>query len=154
MLTIERSVLVEFAADAMLGLVNDVGAYPQFLPWCSAASSREMADGSVEATIEIRYKGLHQAFTTRNIISSRDGLTRLEMSLISGPFKSLQGEWRFHALEEAACKVTLDLQYDFSSKLLEKAVGPVFRLITETLVEAFVHRAESTLGREGQNASR
>jgi ribosome-associated toxin RatA of RatAB toxin-antitoxin module len=66
----------------------------------------------------------------------------IEMRLVDGPFKHLQGFWRFDSLNDHACKVSLDLDYEFSSKLVALAIGPVFNQIANTLVDAFVVRAK------------
>jgi ribosome-associated toxin RatA of RatAB toxin-antitoxin module len=62
--------------------------------------------------------------------------------LQNGPFRHLDGDWRFIPLGPSACKIEFRLDYEFSSKLLEKLVGPVFHYIANSLVDAFVHRAE------------
>jgi ribosome-associated toxin RatA of RatAB toxin-antitoxin module len=54
----------------------------------------------------------------------------------------LDGTWRFTPLAVQACRVDFRLHYEFSSKLLEKLVGPVFSHIANTLVDAFLQRAE------------
>ena len=68
------------------------------------------------------------------------------MRLIEGPFRVLDGEWRFTPLREDACKIDFRLHYEFSSKLLEMLVGPVFSYIANTMVDAFVKRAEKVYG--------
>jgi ribosome-associated toxin RatA of RatAB toxin-antitoxin module len=70
------------------------------------------------------------------------------MKLVSGPFRSLSGYWSFTDLGSEGCKVALSLRYQFKSVLLERVVGPVFREIADTLVEAFVRRADAKFGRE------
>lgn len=69
------------------------------------------------------------------------------MRLVRGPFRSLQGRWRFVPLGPHACRVELQLAYQFASPLLGRLVGPVFNSIANTLVDAFVHRADA-LARE------
>jgi ribosome-associated toxin RatA of RatAB toxin-antitoxin module len=69
------------------------------------------------------------------------------MKLVSGPFRSLEGGWRFTPLSETACKVELDLRYEFASRLLEKVVGAVFDEIASSLVDAFARRADAQYGR-------
>lgn len=143
MIVVERSVLVEYSANRMRSLVEDVAAYPQFLPWCSGADTVPIQPGLVEASIEINFRGIRQSFTTRNTTELDAPVQRIHMNLVNGPFKSLSGDWQFQPLSSDACKVVLALQYEFSSRLLEKAIGPVFRHITDTLVDAFVQRARA-----------
>ena len=66
--------------------------------------------------------------------------------LVDGPFRHLDGSWRFRELSESACKIEFQLRYDFSSKIFEKVIGPVFNHIANTFVEAFVQRAEQVYG--------
>ena len=39
-----------------------------------------------------------------------------------------------------------ELSYDFSSKLLEKVIGPVFSRIMTSLVDAFIREADKLYG--------
>ncbi|NBT34997.1 MAG: type II toxin-antitoxin system RatA family toxin [Betaproteobacteria bacterium] len=139
-----KSVLVPYSSEEMFQLVSDVESYPAFLPWCAGASVRPLEDGSRLAQVQIAFKGLRQSFTTRNF---HDHGERIEMTLHDGPFKALAGHWRFSPLTEAACKVGFELDYHFSSRLLERLVGPVFEHITVSMVDAFVQRAEAIYGK-------
>jgi len=140
MARVERTVLVEHSAGEMFALVDDVAAYPQFLPWCGATEVLLKTDSVTEAKLHIDYHHLKQSFGTRNEKSFPD---RMDIKLREGPFKQLQGHWRFIALAERACKIEFVLEYEFSSKLLEKLVGPVFGYIANTLVDAFIRRADA-----------
>lgn len=143
MQSISRSALVPYSADEMFQLVDDVKSYPQFLPWCGGARERFRDDDVVEAEVEIEKAGISKTFVTRNL---RQRGKIIEMKLVEGPFKYLQGLWRFEALGDAGCRVSLDLQFEFSSKLLSLTVGPVFHQICNTLVDAFCRRAEAKYG--------
>lgn len=140
---IQRSALVRFSAAQMFALVDDIPAYPQFLPWCSAASEKQRDGDDVVASIQIARGGFQRAFTTRNRLQ-KDKM--IEMRLVEGPFRHLQGFWRFEALDEGACKVSLDIEFEFDSKLLAFTLGPVFGQICNSLVDAFVTRAKVKYG--------
>lgn len=140
---INRSALVPFGAEQMFKLVDDIEAYPQFLPWCKSSNEIERLKNGVKASIEIAKAGLHKSFTTKNINSENECI---EMQLVDGPFKHLQGFWRFQAFDDKACKVTLNIEFEFSSKILDKTMGPIFGQICNTLVEAFVKRAQDLYG--------
>lgn len=145
MVAVQRTVLVEFSAAQMHALVSDIEAYPAFLPWCASAKVISRDAAQVVATLKIDYRGLRQEFTTENT-SVPDQSIRLR--LVSGPFRRLEGEWRFQALTENACKVSLELDYEFTGRLLETVLGPVFHYIADSMVDAFVRRAESVLSRK------
>ena len=97
-------------------------------------------DAITEAAIQINFHGIKQSFTTRN---EKTFPNRMDVKLVDGPFKRLQGHWNFYALGEHACKVELVLEYEFTSKWLEKIIGPVFSHIAGSLMEAFVRRADA-----------
>ncbi len=144
MTVIDRSALVGHGAQAMFALVADVESYPQFLPWCDRAAVSLREPGRTVATLRINFFFLKQTFTTENL--DRPG-ARIDMKLVSGPFRSLEGSWSFTGLGENGCKVELSLRYEFSSAILEKAIGSVFHGIADGLVEAFVRRAAQKYGR-------
>ena len=139
MALVEKSVLLFFSAEQMFALVDAVADYPEFLPWCGGTSVTELDESRIRATVDINYHYVKQSFTTENV---RVKPERIDMKLISGPFKQLVGSWHFIALSPSACKIEFRLNYEFSSKLLEKVVGPVFHYIASTFVEAFIKRAE------------
>jgi ribosome-associated toxin RatA of RatAB toxin-antitoxin module len=140
---IEKSVLVPFSAAQMYALVEKVEDYPQFLPWCGGSSVRQRSATEMEASIEIRFKGIAQHFATINRLTP---VERIDMSLKEGPFSDLQGGWHFTALQDDACKVEFRLDYRFSSRILEGLIGPVFHYIASTFVESFTKRAYSLYG--------
>jgi ribosome-associated toxin RatA of RatAB toxin-antitoxin module len=141
---IHKSALVPYAADEMYGLVADIESYGKFLPWCGGARIVVRAADSMTAAIDIAYHGVHKTFTTRNRLEPGRGM---ELQLVEGPFKYLQGYWRFEKLDDKSCKVSLDLSFEFSNRLLAFAVGPVFSKIANGLVDSFCHRAEQIYGK-------
>jgi ribosome-associated toxin RatA of RatAB toxin-antitoxin module len=141
--TVSKNALVKHSAAAMYRLVDDVEAYPQFLPWCAGARVIQRQADEVHASIDIAHGAIRKTFATRNRLQPDK---MIEMRLVEGPFKHLHGFWRFDALGEDGCKVSLDLEYEFSSKLLGLAIGPVFSQIANTLVDSFCQRANSLYG--------
>ena len=145
MVVVQKSVLIGYSAAKMYALVDDVESYPQFLPWCSGAEVRLLDPHKAVATIHVNYHGLHLNFTTQNRMEPG---ALIEMKLVSGPFKHLDGFWRFVPLAENACKIEFQLSYILSGKLVEKLAGPVFNHIANTFVETFVKRALAVYGPE------
>lgn len=123
----------------MFALVDDVERYPEFLPWCEGAEVISRTPELTTARLHINYLGVQKSFTTAN---RKEAHTWMQIQLIEGPFKDLAGHWRFLPLRDDASKVELQLQYEFSNKLLETVIGPVFGQIANTLVERFVERAD------------
>lgn len=143
MTTISKSALVNYSAAQMYKLVDDITAYSEFLPWCGGSQELSRNQDEVRASVAIAYRGLNKSFTTRNLMQTNK---MIEMTLIDGPFKHLHGFWRFDFLADDACKVRLDLEYEFSSRLVGLTLGPVFGKIANTLVDSFCQRADVVYG--------
>jgi ribosome-associated toxin RatA of RatAB toxin-antitoxin module len=143
MVIVDRSVLVGYSAQRMFALVEDIESYPQFLPWCGRTVISVREPRRTVATLHVDFHGLRQQFTTENVHQSG---ARIDMKLVAGPFRNLDGHWVFTALDDHSCKVEFSLRYQFAGGLLEKAVGPVFHRIADSLVDAFVRRAEEKFG--------
>ena len=143
MTTIRKSALVPYTAEQMYGLVDDIDAYSEFLPWCRSSRELSRSDDEVRASIEIAHSGLHKSFTTVNRLQYGK---MIEMRLVEGPFKHLEGYWRFDGLGEEGCRVSLDMEFEFSNRLLGMTVGPLFTQIANSLVDAFIKRAKEIHG--------
>lgn len=143
MAVVHKSVLLGFSAEQMFALVDKVEDYPSFLPWCGGVEVRERGPDRLVAAIMIDYHGIRQSFTT---VNTNMPPTQMQMKLLEGPFRLLDGQWLFTSLREDACKVEFNLHYEFSSRLLEKLIGPVFSKIAESFVDSFRKRAEAVYG--------
>lgn len=143
MAVVHKSVLLGYSAEQMFELVDRVEDYPQFLPWCGGVEIKERAENKLIATITINYHGVKQSFTTQN---TNDRPVSMTMTLLEGPFKHLHGTWTFKALRADACKIDFDLQYEFSNRILESLIGPVFNMIATSFVDSFSKRAEQVYG--------
>ena len=143
MAVVQKSILIEHTATEMFELVDKVEDYPKFLPWCGGTELLERTAQRTAATIHIHYHGIRTSFSTVNEKEIPHSMT---IRLRDGPFRSMDGGWRFTALGEAACKVEFQLHYEFSSRMLEKALGAVFSRIITTFVESFVKRAGEIYG--------
>ncbi|MEK7834730.1 MAG: type II toxin-antitoxin system RatA family toxin [Pseudomonadota bacterium] len=143
MAEVNKSVLVAYPAQRMFALVDAVEKYPEFLPWCGGAELIFRDALLTRATIHINYHGIRQSFSTEN---AKREPHLMQIRLIEGPFRTLEGSWRFTDLGGAGCKIELSLRYEFASRMLEKLVGRVFGYIVNNLVDAFVKRAHSIYG--------
>src|SRR5690554_1946444 len=136
---ISRSALVPHSAEQMFELVSAVEQYPEFLPWCGGSEVLSRDEDQMKATIIIAKGGLEKSFTTVNRLQYGK---MMEMRLVEGPFRHLEGFWRFQKLREDASKVSLNLEFEFSNRLLSMAFGRIFTQIANTMVDAFVKRAD------------
>ncbi len=139
MADVKKQVLVEFTPEQMFELVDRCEDYPLFLPWCGGTEVHARTDKVTVATLHINYHGLKAHFSTQN---EKLAPVKMLIRLRDGPFKHLDGNWHFTPLGTAACKIEFNLHYEFSNRLLEKAVGPVFNHIANTFVDSFVKRAQ------------
>lgn len=144
MTAINRSALVPYTPAQMYELVNDIEAYPKFLPWCQDARVLSADHDEIRACLNLAKGSIQKSFTTCNRLQ-KDKM--IEMRLLEGPFKHLEGLWRFDPVGEAGCRVSLALEFEFASKLVGFAMGPMFNQIASTLVDSFVHRAEQVFGK-------
>jgi ribosome-associated toxin RatA of RatAB toxin-antitoxin module len=135
---IARSAIVEHSAAEMYALVEDIEAYPGFLPWCLAAVVHERRAGTTRATLTAGLAGLQQSFTTLN--ENRPG-EAIDLRLVEGPFRRFGAQWRFVPLSPQACRIEFSLQYEFSSRALGRLLAPLFDGIADSMVDAFVRRA-------------
>jgi ribosome-associated toxin RatA of RatAB toxin-antitoxin module len=137
---VKRSALVNKPPAELFVLINDIESYPQFLPWCTHARVRSRSAEEVIATIGVRQGALQGEFTTRNTLESDRGI---RMHLVSGPFRTLEGEWRLTPLEASGCRVELALRFAFKNPLTALLFEPMFAETIGSLVDAFVARARS-----------
>ncbi len=144
MAVVQKTVLVGYSAEQMFALVDAVEAYPDFLPWCGGVEVGERDEHRLVSTIHINFHGVQQSFSTEN---TNVRPVQMKMKLLSGPFKQLDGTWTFKALRDDACKIEFELHYEFSSKILEHVIGPVFIKIANSFIDAFCVRAESVYGK-------
>ncbi|RKQ95776.1 ribosome-associated toxin RatA of RatAB toxin-antitoxin module [Kushneria sinocarnis] len=142
--TVNRSALVRHTDRQMFDLVNDFSSYPEFLPGCRHARVIEERDDLLIGELTLGRGGIEQTFSTRNELHPPQ---RIEMRLNEGPFKRFEGQWLFTSMGDEACRVSLNLEFEFSSRLIGMAFGRLFGQIAGQLVDAFVRRADEVYGR-------
>jgi ribosome-associated toxin RatA of RatAB toxin-antitoxin module len=140
---ISRSAIVEHSAAEVYTLVEDIEAYPQFLPWCREATVHERGASETRATLTVGVSGLRQSVTTRNENRPAEAI---DMRLVEGPFREFTATWRFSPLSAGACRIEFSLQYEFSSRTLGRLLEPLFDRIADTMVDAFARRADDIYG--------
>lgn len=141
---IARSAIVEHAAAEMYALVEDIEAYPGFLPWCAAAAVHERTPSATRASLTIALGKLRESFSTRN--QNRPG-EAIDMHLVAGPFREFAAQWRFVPLALRACRIEFSMQYEFSGRALGKLLAPLFDRMADSMVDAFTRRADEVYGK-------
>ena len=146
--------LLPYRPEQLFALVGDVMAYPDFVPWINAMrvwNARTLADGveTVDAEAGVGFSFLKERFSTR---VRRDAPNRrIEVSLLSGPFKRLENRWEFF---EAALgdqggqgtRVEFDIDFQFKSRLLEALLTANFAHAVDRLMICFEARAQVLYG--------
>jgi ribosome-associated toxin RatA of RatAB toxin-antitoxin module len=142
---VERSALVMYTPAQMFALVNDVGKYPEFLPWCAEARVQEVSATERVATLKISRGVLKAEFTTRNLLTPD---SEIHMQLLHGPFREFSGLWRFAAIGAGGARVQFRVEFEFKNRLTAAAFNSVFETLCGTIVEAFVARAQRMYGEQ------
>ena len=132
-----------YSAEQMYDLVNDVESYPKFLPWCGDSQIHSQGPGHMTASISLVKGRVKQSFTTSNTMQPG---RRIDVNLVSGPFKHLTGHWAFDPEDDHTCHITIKMEFEFKNRLLKLALEKVFSQITISLIETFTERAEQVYG--------
>ena len=133
-----RSALMPYPPGVMYDIVNDVDSYPEFLPWCGDVRVDQVSETSMEAAILMKAAGLNHWFKTRNRMVPGESI---DIALLEGPFKRLDGSWRFSPLDTNGCKIELMLNFEIKHNLASAIIAPAFTRIANTMVESFCNRA-------------
>jgi ribosome-associated toxin RatA of RatAB toxin-antitoxin module len=145
MTVLKKSMEVLYAPSEMYDLVNDIERYPDFLPGCQTATILNRTEDEVRATIHLSKGGIQHSFSTVNRLLHNK---MIEVRLLEGPFKHLEGFWRFDEIDNGGCLLSFDLDFVFSNRLLDITVGPILKNITSSFVDAFRLRAEAIYGKK------
>ena len=129
-----------FKQKDIFDLVNDVEAYPDFLPWCSSAKIIEKSADYVLAKLTLKRVGVSYDLVTRNRLSPFDFI---DIEFVEGPLQSLSGRWAFIELGDLGCKVEMSLSFELKKQLIDKAMGSILENAAENMVRLFSSRAES-----------
>lgn len=141
---VSRSAIVEHSAESLYALLEDIESYPEFLPWCRGASVRTRTQDRTVATLSVGLRGIKQSFTTENRNSAGRAI---QMHLVEGPFKHFSAHWKLTPLGAHAARVEFGMAYEFSSRVIARVLEPLFGQIADTMVDAFVRRADTLYGR-------
>jgi coenzyme Q-binding protein COQ10 len=131
-----------YAPNQLFALVGDVMAYPDFVPWITSMrtwNARALGEDveTVDAEAGIGFSFLKERFSSR---VRRDGAARrIDVTLLSGPFKRLANRWEFCAAKDGGTRV-------FKSRLLEALLTANFAHAVDRLMICFEDRAQALYG--------
>ena len=137
-----------YSADQMYDLVADISAYPQFLPWCSAARIRSRSiQGeceTVEADLVISFKVFRESFASR--VELWNMAKKIDTQYLEGPFKHMKSSLEF-VDTPSGCDVRFFVDFEFKNAILRSIIGVVFNEAMQRIVRAFESRAEMLYGK-------
>ena len=134
--------LLPYSPEQMWDLVADVDSYPQFLPWCAGAKVRSRTEAELVADLTIGFGPFRESFTSRVTL---DRPHRVQVTYENGPFRYLNNQWLFEP-DPKGCRVSCFVDFEFKSRLLQKAIGVVFNEAVRRMVNAFLKRARDVYG--------
>ncbi len=135
--------ILPYSPEQMFDLVIGVEKYPEFLPWCVAARLRERHDDTLDADMVIGFKVFREKFTTH---VTWDRPTRIDVAYAEGPFKYLNNHWLFEPHGEGGCEIDFFVDFEFHSRIMQKAIGAVFNEAVKLMIAAFEARARTLYG--------
>ena len=143
MIEVRRQALVMYSAQEMFDVVNDIEAYPEFIANCQSTRVTELADNKLLGELVLSKAGFNVTFTTENTLSPPE---KIELTLQSGPLRTLTGQWCFNTLSQQACEIEFSLQFQ-TKGLLNRAVGLLIKQVADQMVQQFCLRAEQIYGK-------
>ncbi len=135
--------LLAYRPEQLFDLVADVGRYPEFLPWCTAARVRTRTETELVADLTIGFGPFCESFTSRVALDRPGG--RIRVAYENGPFRYLNNAWTFLP-DPRGCQVDFFVDFEFRSRLLQAAIGVVFNEAVRRMVNAFQRRAGAVYG--------
>jgi ribosome-associated toxin RatA of RatAB toxin-antitoxin module/CRP-like cAMP-binding protein len=133
-----------YPAEHVFDIIEQAEHYPHFIPWCSGAEILERSEDIVAARVSMRVAGLQLSMETRNPKRRPEWL---QLKMVRGPMRRFEGEWHLTPLNERACRVEFILTYDIGDGMIERVAGPVFARMADSMIDAYVARAEQILPR-------
>jgi ribosome-associated toxin RatA of RatAB toxin-antitoxin module len=142
---VRRTAYVAHPVQRMFALIEAAEHYPSFLPWCERAQILQRDEDVVVARLSVAWHGARFAFVTRN---PKRAPNWMAIGLADGPFRRFAGQWQLDPLADWGCRINFALDYEFAAGLLDKLTGRLFDKAVNTMVDAFVQRADRTCGTE------
>ena len=132
-----------YTPEQIFDLVADVGAYPDFLPWCIGARVYDQREDGFFADLIIGFKVFKERFTSKVTLERPD---HVHVDYIKGPLRYLHNDWRFEPAAGGGTNVHFTVDFEFKNKLFESLAGALFTEAVNRMVGAFERRAVAIYG--------
>ena len=135
---IKKEAIILENIEKVFNIVNRVDLYKNFVPYCVDSIIISEENDQMKARLDFNLKGLKTTFTTQNIIKNNK---IIQMKLVDGPFKYLDGEWKFTEIDNKTL-IELSINYEVKSKILDYTISRSLEKIMDYLVKAFVSESK------------
>jgi len=126
------------SAAQMYGVVMDIEAYAEFLPWVAEARILTRDEGELTAELVADLAGMHHSFRTVDRFVENK---LVEIRLLEGPFRFLESLWTFEDIADGRCKIHFSIEFEFRNMMLDMVATPIFSTACKSMVHAFEKRA-------------
>lgn len=131
---VSSSRIVDYSAEKIFHAVMDIGSYPQTLSYIRSVKVLRIKDNITDACVQVGLPLLNFSYDCR--ITSMP-FTRIDVKLLSGPFRKLDASWQFKALSETQTQVTYALDALFANPIMEMTAGALFASQIHHSISAF-----------------
>ena len=135
---IKKNESINIDIQTIFTLINQVDKYSDFLPWCSNSKVISDKNNVMVGKISVSKNFVNWTFTTENHYIKNK---KIHLTLVDGPFKNLNGEWSFLKIDNNNTQVSFILEYEFSNKIIELSIKPVFTSIMSSILDSFISEA-------------
>ncbi|MEC8996196.1 MAG: type II toxin-antitoxin system RatA family toxin [Pseudomonadota bacterium] len=135
---IKKEESINIDIETIFTLVNQVDKYSDFLPWCNGSKIISNENNIMIGEISVSKNLVKWTFTTENHYIDNE---KIQLKLLDGPFKSLNGLWSFSRVDKNTTIVNFVLEYEFSNKIIELSIKPVFTSIMTSILDSFISEA-------------
>lgn len=120
--------------------VANVEAYDQFLPWCLKSTIISRDENEMTADLTIGYKNFQETYRSHVLLSPYH---EIKVTSHPGPLKYLETHWQFHPITPDSTDIIFSIEFSLKSRLLQKALKPIFLQSMQKIIGAFQERVHS-----------
>ncbi len=137
MIKIEKKVQSKSTSKELYNLVSDVESYSKFIPWCEESIIERKVNDYFFARLKMKYLFFSGTFVSK--VSLDDYEKKITALGVKGSFKYLEANWVFDEYDSGTL-VSVNLELDLDSKILEKALSNSSELLIRKTILAFENR--------------